>query len=194
MRYSAEEKMFHFMIAGGMIFELIIENWMQRPKPGETITMSQALFFGAHEFIGVGLLVIVMTRFMLMIGERQDFLRLFPWFEKRGRQSLMNELKDTLPGWFSGNLKDIGEQDFLAKTVHGLGLLLALGLGCTGLILFIEISPKETLSSLGNGAMEVHELMGTLLWVFIIAHFAMAIYHQLLGHRVLQHIFWVEKE
>jgi len=155
--------------------------------------MSQTLFFGAHEFVGITLLVIVMTRFMLMIGERKDFLRLFPWFEKGGRQSLMNELKDTLPGWFSGNLKDIGEQDFLAKTVHGLGLLLALGLGCTGLILFIEISPKEALSNLGHDAMEVHELMGTLLWVFIIAHFAMAIYHQLLGHKALQHIFWAEK-
>jgi len=190
MRYSAEEKIFHFMIAGGMIFELIIENWMLRPKSGETATVSQVLFFGAHEFVGIGLLVIVMTRFMLMIGERENFMRLFPWFEKGGRQGLVNELKGDLPGWFSGNLKDTGEQDFLAKTVHGLGLLLALGLGCTGLILFIEISPKETLGSLGHDAMEIHELMGTLLWVFIIAHFAMAIYHQLLGHRTLQKIFW----
>jgi len=193
VRYSAEEKIFHFMIAGGMIFELVIENWMKRPKTGETLTMSQTLFFGAHEFVGITLLVIVMTRFMLMIGEQKDFLRLFPWFEAEGRQGLANELKGDLPGWFSGNLKDTGEQDFLAKTVHGLGLLLALGLGLTGLLLFIEISPEETMGSLGHGAMEVHELMGTLLWVFIIAHFAMAIYHQLLGHKVLQCIFWAEK-
>ncbi|MDQ6959902.1 MAG: hypothetical protein Q9M27_02645, partial [Mariprofundaceae bacterium] len=86
MRYSAEEKMLHFLIAGGMIFELIIENWMLRPKSGETATVSQVLFFGAHEFIGVGLLVIVITRFMLMAGNRKDFLRLFPWIEKAGRQ------------------------------------------------------------------------------------------------------------
>jgi len=194
MRYSAEEKVLHFLIAGGMIVELILENWMQRPKSGETITTSQVLFFGAHEFIGVSILVIVMTRFMLMIGNRKDFLRLFPWFDKGGCQSLVRELKSDLPGWFSGKLKDTGEQDFLAKSVHGLGLLLALGLGLTGLLLFIEISPKETISALGNGAMEVHDVMGTLLWIFISGHIAMAIYHQLLGHRVLQYIFWVEKQ
>jgi len=193
MRYSAEEKMLHFLIAGGMIFELVIENWMLHPKSGEAATAYHVLFFGAHEFIGISLLVIVITRFMLMAGNRQDFLRLFPWFEKGGCQSLVNELKNALPGWFSGNLKDVGEQDFLAKTVHGLGLLLALGLGCTGLMLFIEISPEGTTSALEHVATEAHKLMGTLLWIFIIAHIAMATYHQLLGHRVLQYIFWVEK-
>jgi len=193
VRYSADEKMLHFLIAGGMIFELIIENWMLHPESGETATVSQVLLFGMHEFIGVGLLVIVMMRFMLMAGNWKAFLRLFPWLKKGGRQNLASELKGALPGWFSGNLKDTGEQDSLAKTVHGLGLVLALGLGCTGLILFIEISPKEALSNLGHDAMEVHELMGTLLWVFVIAHFAMAIYHQLLGHKVLQYIFWAEK-
>ncbi len=193
MRYTFEEKVLHFLIAGGMILELILEHWMQRPKPGETITVSQALFFGAHEFIGISMLVIVMTRFMLMAGERKDFLRLFPWFEEKGRQGLVYELRNAPPDWFSGNLKAIGEQDFLAKTVHGLGLLLALGLGLTGLTLFIEISPEGATGALGRGAMEVHALMGTLLWVFLIAHIAMTIYHQLLGHRAMQHIFWKEK-
>jgi len=194
VRYSTEEKMLHFLIAGGMIFELIIENWMLHPKAGQTATVSQVLFFGAHEFIGVGLLVIVMTRFMLMAGERKAFLRLYPWFEKNGRLNLACELKDALPGWFSGNLKDTGEQDLLAKTVHGLGLLLGLGLGLTGLMLFIEISPEGAMGSLGHSAMEVHALMGTLLWIFIIAHVAMTIYHQLLGHKILQYIFWTEKQ
>jgi len=36
--------------------------------------------------------------------------------------------------------------------------------------------------------------MGTLLWIFIIAHMTMAIYHQLLGHKALQYIFWAEKQ
>jgi cytochrome b561 len=192
MRYSAEEKILHFMIGGGMLFQLIIENWMQHPKPDETATALQVLFFGAHEFIGVSLLVIVSTRFLLMIGEKQDFLRLFPWFDADGRQGIANELKEAPSDWLSGNLKDTGEQNFLARSVHGLGLLLALGLGVTGLIIFIELSPEGTTSALGHGTMEVHEVMGTLLWVFLVAHITMAIYHQLLGHRVLQHIFWAE--
>jgi cytochrome b561 len=194
MRYSAEEKLLHFMIGGGMLFQLIIENWMQRPKPDETATIVQILFFGAHEFIGISLLVIVGTRFLLMIGERQEFLRLFPWFDASGRQGLVNEIREVPTDWLSGNLKDTGEQNFLAGSVHGLGLLLALGLGLTGLIIFIELSPEGTTGVLGHGAIEVHEVMGTLLWVFLVAHITMAIYHQLLGHRALQHIFWTEDE
>jgi len=58
--------------------------------------------------------------------------------------------------------------------------------------LIIEISPEGTTGALEHTAMEVHALMGTLLWIFIIAHIVMAMYHQLLGHRVLQYIFWTE--
>jgi len=194
VRYTAEEKMLHFLIAGGMLFQLIMHNWMQRPQPGETITASQALLFGAHEFVGVGLLMIVVSRFMLTAGRWKELLRLFPWFETAGRQSLVRELKAARASLLSGNLKDSSEQDTLAKTVHGLGLLLALGLGLTGLTLFILISSDEVLGAPGHAVMEVHELMGTLLWVFVIAHISMAIYHQFLGHRVLQYIFWPERE
>jgi len=190
MRYSAEEKVLHILIATGMVFQLAIENWMQRPEPGEAVTASQVMLFGAHEFVGICLLIIVVTRFMLMIGKWAEFLRLFPWLSAEGRQGFASELKNALPGWFSGKLKDAGEQDYLAKTVHGLGLLLALGLGLTGLVLFVEISPEGTMSALGKEIMEVHELLGTLLWIFIIGHVAMTVYHQLLGHRVLQYIFW----
>jgi len=190
MRYSSEEKVLHFLIAVGMIFQLVIENWMQRPEPGKSLTASQVMLFGAHEFVGVCLLIMVITRFMLMIGNRKSFLRLFPWLEAEGRHGLMNEIRNTLPDWLTGQLKDAGEQDFLAKTVHGLGLLLALGLGLTGLVLFVEISPEGTMGALGKEVMEVHELLGILLWVFITGHVVMTLYHQLLGHRVLQHIFW----
>lgn len=190
MRYSSEEKVLHFLIAGGMIFQLVIKNWMQRPEPGKSVTESQVMLFGAHEFIGVCLLIVVVTRFMLMIGNRKSFLRLFPWLEAEGRHGLVNEIRNALPGWFTGQLKDAGERDFLAKTVHGLGLLLALGLGLTGLVLFVEIAPEGAMGALAKEVMEVHEVLGTLLWIFITGHVVMTLYHQLLGHRVLQYIFW----
>jgi len=193
MRYSSEEKVLHFLIAGGMIFQLVIENWMQRPEPGKSVTASQVMLFGAHEFVGVSLLILVVTRFMLMAGNRNSLLRLFPWLEAEGRRGLVSEIRHVLPDWFAGQLKDAGERDFLAKTVHGLGLLLALGLGLTGLVMFIEISPEGGMGGLGKGMAEVHELLGTLLWVFIIGHIVMTLYHQLLGHRVLQYIFWGER-
>ena len=192
MRYSAEDKILHFMIAGGMIVELVIENWMQRPKPGETATALQTLFFGAHEFVGVSLLAIIITRFLLMTGDWQAVLRLFPWLNTGGRHALAIELKQAPSDWLSGKLKDAGEQNFLARSVHGLGLLLALGLGLTGLTIFTQLSPGGTMGALGHGAMEVHEVLGTLLWLFLIAHIGMAIYHQMLGHRALQRIFWTE--
>jgi len=73
--------------------------------------------------------------------------------EKMRHFLIASELREALPGWFSGGLQDIRKQDSLAKTVHGSGLLLALGLGLTGLIIFFEISPEGSIGALGHAAL-----------------------------------------
>ncbi len=169
--YGAEEKALHVMIGASVLFEQVMEHWMQRPKPGETAATLHALLFGAHEFIGVSLLVIVIARFLLMAGRKNSFLRLFPWLRASGRQGLARQLK-ALPIDYCA-----GEQELLTGSVQGLGLLLALGLGLTGLILFIELSPEGLTNATGHGAMALHEAMGMLLWAFLFVHIAMAIHH-----------------
>jgi len=183
MRYSSWDRGLHFLIGGGMVFLLLIEFWMQRPEPDKTATTLQMVLFGIHEFVGLALLVIILLR---LFDDWQKTKSWFPWLSAAGLAGLLAELKRDAPGWFSGRLPEAGDQDYLPRTVHGFGLLLGLGFGCTGMTLFLTMMEDGSLTATGQSALAIHDLLGKLFWLFLLGHVGMAIYHQLLGHRVLQ--------
>ena len=88
-----------------------------------------------------------------------------------------------------GRLQDSGGEDYLARAVHGFGLLLGLGFGCTGMTLFLTMMPDGSLTPAGRFALQTHDFLGALFWLFLIGHVGMALYHQKCGHRALQSIF-----
>ena len=183
MRYNSWDRGLHFMIGGGMVLLLLIEFWMQRPEPGKEPTTMQMVLFGIHEFVGLALLIIILLR---LLDDWQKTMRWYPWLTRQGRAGIVAELKRDAPGWFSGRLREAGEQDCLPRTVHGLGLLLALGFGLTGMTLFFTMMEDGSLTAAGQIALAIHDILGKLFWLFLIGHVGMAIYHQLLGHRVMQ--------
>lgn len=186
MRYSSWDKALHFLIGGGMVFLLLIEFWMQRPEPGKVAGNLQMTLFGIHEFVGLSLLVMILVRFFDNWEKTRQW---FPWLSGEGRAGLLDELKNAVPGWFSGRLEESGGEDCLARAVHGLGLLLALGFGMTGMTLFLTMMADGSMTPAGQTALAIHDFLGTLFWLFLIGHVGMAIYHQLLGHRVFESIF-----
>lgn len=186
MRYSSWDRALHFLIGGGMIFLLLIELWMQRPQPGRTGSVSQTFLFGLHEFVGLSLLVIILVRLFDNLEKTGGW---FPWLGSRGRAGLLAELKHAVPGWFSGRLQESDGKDYLARSVHGLGLLLALGFGLTGMALFLTILPDGSITPVGRLALMLHGWLGVPFWLFLIGHVGMAVWHQLLGHRALRSMF-----
>ncbi|MDX8403701.1 MAG: cytochrome b/b6 domain-containing protein [Mariprofundaceae bacterium] len=187
MHYDKITKILHWLISSTIVIQLLSEEFMKRPKPGRIRTEDQELFFEVHEWFGVIVLVLVLLRFVFIM-DREEWPKLFPWITAEGRRGIISELKE-VPGWLVGKLRDAGEQDYVAKTVHGLGLLLALGLGMTGTILFVGMNPDGSMDDVVHFFKEVHELLGELLWYYVIGHVFMALLHQLLGHRSLQRIF-----
>ncbi|MDX8396134.1 MAG: cytochrome b/b6 domain-containing protein [Mariprofundaceae bacterium] len=191
MRYNRIAKILHWAIALLISFQLLSEEFMKRPKLIDDVlrirTDEQAWFFTGHEWFGLLLLIVVILRFVFIM-DRDEWDRFFPWLKAEGRQGLIDEIK-VIPSWLVGKLKDAGEQDHLAKTVHGLGLLLALALGVLGSIMFIGMNPDGTMDSFTHLCKEGHEVLGEVLWIYFYGHVFMALYHQLLGHRSLQHIF-----
>ena len=169
-----------------MVFLLLIEFWMQRPEPGKEPSTMQMVLFGIHEFVGLALLVIILLR---LFDDWQKTMSWFPWLSRAGRSGLVTEWKRDAPGWFNGHLPEAGDQDYLPRTVHGLGMLLALGFGCTGMTLFFTMLEDGSLTAAGEYALAIHDILGKLFWLFLIGHVGMALYHQLLGHRVLQTMF-----
>ncbi len=177
-----------------ILLQLISEQLMQVPEPGHAVEATGALFFGIHQFIGFVVMVTVLVYLIIVMEKPEDRTRLFPWLDSSERNNLWLEIKRDVPGWFRGKLLPTDEAHLLAGTVHGLGISLALLLGATGCIIYLEIEPDGGMSPTLKLIRQSHEVMGTMMWIFIVGHAGMALMHQLRGHGVLQAMFHPAKE
>jgi cytochrome b561 len=177
-----------------ILLQLISEQLMQVPQPGQSVLATGALFFGLHQFIGFVVLITVSVYLIVVIEKPEDRVRLFPWLDSSGRSGLWLEIKRDVPGWVRGKLRHPNEARLIAGTVHGMGISLALLLGVTGSIIYLEIEPDGGMSPALKLIRQCHEIMGTAMWIFVIGHAAMALMHQLRGHDVLRAMFRPAKE
>lgn len=196
--YPKINRILHSLFALMMVAQLINEEFMKRPKlvDGAPRVRSdeQILFFDAHEWIGVILLIVVGLRFMMMLGHPDEVKRLFPFLSGERMRGVFADLKE-VPGWFTGKLKPPTDEDCLAGLVHGLGLLLGLAMGLTGTAMFVGMDPiNGTMNDFVHSLKEVHEVLGELLWYYVIGHVVMVVLHQIKGHRSLQRISPMSKE
>jgi len=196
--YPLINRVLHALFALMMVFQLVSEELMKRPKlvDGAPRVRSdeQILFFDLHEWFGITLLIIVGLRLSLLLGNPDEVRKLFPFTSVEGIRGIIAELKE-VPGWFAGKLRAPSDDDHIAGLVHGLGLLLGLAMGLTGVTMFIGMDPVNgTMDQFVHVMKEIHEVLGELLFYYVIGHVAMALVHQLKGHRPLQRISPLSKE
>jgi len=190
MRYDRFSRILHWGIAVGVSVQLVSEQLMVRRLENKNPDILQSVTFIAHEYMGFIVLIIVGIRFTLMLDNPDKGLyHMFPWLTSPGRKQLMIELKNEIPVWLHGKLKRPEEADCIARSVHGLGLILAFGLGLTGMLLFIGTQPDGSTHGPIEAGRQIHDVLGYLMWLYIIGHVCMALFHQRLGHKVLQGIF-----
>jgi cytochrome b561 len=194
MQYARPIRILHLCIMITIMLQLISEQLMQVPQPGQSVSATGALFFGFHQFIGFVALITVLVYLIVVMEKYEDRVRLFPWLASSGRSDLWLEIKRDVPGWFRGKLRSPDEANLIAGTVHGMGISLALLLGITGSIIYLEIKPDGGMSPALKLIRQCHEIMGVAMWFFTIGHAAMALIHQLRGHGILQAMFRSAKE
>jgi len=190
--YPFINRILHALFASMMVFQLVSEELMKRPKLVDGVprirTDEQVFFFELHEWFGIILLVVVGLRLSLLLGNPEEVRKLFPFVSMNRMRGVVAELKE-IPGWFVGKIRAPGDDDYISGLVHGLGLLLGLALGLTGTTMFVGMDPVNgTMDAFVHTMKEVHELLGGLLFYYVIGHVAMALVHQLKGHRSLQRI------
>jgi len=189
MRYEKVTRVLHLFLLLTVLVQLLTEQLMQVPKPGEPIDLVAGFIFSVHQMIGFVVLIIAITYLLVIMDKVESRMRLFPWLEQGLRTALIAEIRRDLPGWFKGKLPSPDQAHLIAGTVHGLGLLLATGLGVTGSIIFLGIKHDGSMPPAIHTIKEIHELLGTTLWIYLIGHVSMAVLHQIKGHRVKQAIF-----
>ncbi|MCB1873363.1 MAG: cytochrome b/b6 domain-containing protein [Gammaproteobacteria bacterium] len=162
----------------------IIEHGVPRAR-----TAMETNFFAMHEAIGIALFFLIVLHILWSITRAGGGLgRLFPYFSTGGSTALIEELKQ-VPGWLSGKLHETAEESMLAGAVHGLGLLLVLGMGLTGITIFFGMDEASgNITGVTHDIAEVHEALGSLIWVYLIGHVSMVVLHRIKGHDLLSRI------
>lgn len=189
MRYEKSIRILHILLLLTVLSQLATELFMQVPKPGEQPEFFPLFLFSIHWVIGFFVVIICLSYLMLVLDKDDHRNRLFPWLERDLRTALIAEAKRDIPGWFKGRLPPPDQVHLIAGTVHGLGLLLATSLGMTGVIIYLGIKHDGSIPPAIHFIREIHEVLGIMLWLFIVGHLLMATLHQIKGHRVLQNMF-----
>jgi len=149
----------------------------------------ESIFLGLHEWNGFIVLAIAAFYLMFLTNDSDDWKRLFPWMSTSGCKGLWREVGSDVPGWLNGHLKRPAEAHHIAGTVHGLGILLLIGLGSTGIMIFMGLESSGAMDEDTKLLRGLHAYLGTLIWIYTFGHIGMAIIHQLKGHNVLREMF-----
>lgn len=194
MKPDRSIQIFHILLLLSVVAQLLTEQFMQVPEPNKQFDEFAVFLFSIHQFIGFVVLMFAIAYLMTVSGNSEHKNRLFPWLEADGRSALLAEIKHETPGWFSGKLSHPDQAHSIAGTVHGLGLILVTLLGVTGSMVYMGISHNGSMSAATHAIKEAHEILGTILWLFIAGHLLMTAMHQVSGHKVLQKIFFKQND
>ena len=189
MRYDRFTRFLHIFLAIGISVQLAISLVMTHPKPGRP----GDVFYEIHEYLGLALLGILVLYWVWAAIRRgkTPFTQLFPWLTPARYRPLMEDAQRYASHMTQLRLPpESGSPSPLANAVQGLGLATALLLGASGLLMFLN-APSEGARMTGwlYDVKEVHEVFGSIMWVYLCAHAAMGVLHQLAGHDTVRAMF-----
>jgi cytochrome b561 len=189
MKFNRTTRLLHLTIMLSVLLQLLSEQLMKVPKPGESVQTYEAIFLNLHEWNGFVVLGLAVFYIMYLTDDSDDWKRLFPWASTSGCKGLWQEIRHDMPGWLTGQLKTPDEAHHIAGTVHGLGILLAIALGSTGIMIFMGLESSGEMNEDIKLLRELHSDLGTLMWFYIFGHAGMAIMHHVKGHSLLREMF-----
>ena len=155
-----------------------------------TVIVQETLGFEVHEFLGLFIAGLLLIRLLLAFSSIPEagWRQLFPWLSASGRTALLTETAAQAGGWIQGKLAPPEEGETVARAVHGLMLLTALGIAGAGVILFFGWNEHGKQTELIEMVGEAHEVLVSLFEALLAAHVLAVILHQFQGHNILARI------
>jgi len=162
---------------------------MTVPEPGKLTGIDTTLFYLHVTVFGWAAVIVGGVYAMSRFYEANAWGRLVPWFSKKYLQLFFKSAKKEVPGIFSGHLAPPEDKGALAGAVHGIGFILLLCLGLSGLYVLLGLRSDGTMSEDVLTLLSMHEICGIIVWAFLAAHILMTLYHLILGQRRILDIF-----
>jgi len=214
MQYATPIRILHSLMALCMITQLAIGELMDVPgahdAPEASISIispafahggehhtgnslvitEETLGFEVHEFLGLTLAGLLLIRILLAFSSvpGAGWRELLPWLGKDGRKALISESMAQASGWMKGKLAAPEDGETVARAVHGLMLLTAIGIAIAGVVLFFGWNALAEQTALIDTVGEVHETLVGLLEALLGLHILAVIIHQRMGHNILARI------
>jgi len=214
MIYPQAIRILHSMLALAMLAQLAVGELMDVPGAHEVpeqtslsliapafahgnqhagnavVIVEETLGFEVHEFLGLFIAGLLLIRLLLTFSAVPEagWRKLFPWLSASGRATLLVESAAQARGWMKGKLAPPEEGETVARSVHGLMLLTALGIAAAGVMLFFGWNEHGKQTELIAFVGEGHEVLVAIFEVLLAAHVLAVILHQIQGHNILARI------
>ena len=188
---SVVTRVLHLGLAAGVCMQLLLATFMQRPRPGLARPSIAAGGFDVHLFSGMFLLPWVLAWFLWLAIRRREKGpgALYPWFTPVRRRDLLTAGLGAFAALRSRCMPTAVDSEPVARTIHGLGALCTLLMALTGTLVWLGMSTNGQLTGYSKGALLVHRASGTLMWVYVVGHVAMALIHHWQGDDTLRRMF-----
>jgi len=194
MRISWATRMVHYFLLVSAVYQLLSSEWMMVPEPGKLAGSGVWLFYLHAWLFGWVALTAAFVYAMKAYYEPETWRLLNPWFSAKRLATLFAALRKEIPDLFRGRLAPLEVKSPLAGAVHGLGIILLIGLGMSGLYLMLGVRSDREMSLDTFISFKFHEVFGVLAWTFLAGHIFMTLYHLALRHPHLQDIFDLRKK
>ncbi|WP_130469883.1 cytochrome b/b6 domain-containing protein [Candidatus Magnetaquicoccus inordinatus] len=193
MYYDRFTRVLHLTIAVGGVVQLLSSLLMTHPKPGRA---GDALY-AMHDAGGQVLLALLMIHWLWSLLRQGEvkLLQLWPWFTPSQIPGIVADARQMLSHFWQRKIPEGGRFSPLAAAVQGVGLMLATLLGGSGLLLSNAAAEGVAMVGWLHDVKEGHELLGTLMWFYLIVHASMAMLHHWAGHDTVRAMLRIwEKE
>lgn len=183
-RRSHATRILHLLLLLSVVNQLVSSQFMSRPFPGE----APSTLYAMHEYIGMASFGFVLLFWLWTLVRRGETKigRLFPWFSPRAIAAVLRDALDQARGLLNRDFAAHSDGAF-ASAVHGLGLLTLTGMAATGTVFFLVSGP------IGGFALDLHQTIANLMWIYLFGHAGIAVLHHLLGHDILRRMFWIRR-
>lgn len=185
--HNRPTRLLHAALAVSIVTQLGSSLLMVAPLRNNTPNV----LFEIHEYSGLAA-VILSAAFWITIFTRRSgtpVARLLPWFSSANRRLLWQDAKQHWSTLRGKHLPAYESGAPLATAVHGLGLLLILAMAMTGAVFYLSLVLGTPEAAWASVDLEVHKLLATLTWAYLVGHAGVALLYRHVGQLALDRMW-----
>lgn len=172
-KHSRTTRLIHMSIAFLVVMQLLSSIFMTKPNNGE----AENLFFEWHEYSGIATFNLIFLFWIYTLFRRKGTSAglLFPWFSKSRRKDLKDNTLYYIKAFRNLRVPDHHNNAALPSAIHGLGILLIMAMGITGVSYFAAMSLSITHGFWLSAILALHAFFSKFVWAYLIGHATIAV-------------------